>query len=302
MMRGGLIVLATVCVFGVLGPAFGSVMFGIWVAVATLDPKTAAAGLLLLAWLAAALLLVIFVVPPQVASILLGLFVGVGAWEWSRLAGITSVPRQAMFVSGCVLVGLVAITLSRQGALPLLQWADVVVWVAGLFWMVRFPVPIPRAFAVGSGLLVLPLGWLFLTILLTQWGALWVLFLFAVTAGADVGAFFTGRAFGRHKLAPAVSPGKTWEGVAGGLVCAGVVGLAAAAWFDLPAVPAVLVAAGIAAFSIIGDLTVSMLKRDVGLKDSGSIFPGHGGVLDRIDSLLAAIPLFLIGFGGMLVP
>jgi phosphatidate cytidylyltransferase len=252
--------------------------------------------------LAAALLLVIFVVPPQVASILLGLFVGVGAWEWSRLAGITSVPRQAMFVSGCVLVGVVALTLSKQGALPLLQWADVVVWVAGLFWMVRFPVPIPRAFAVCSGLLVLPLGWLFLTILLTQWGAVWVLFLFAVTAGADVGAFFTGRAFGRHKLAPAVSPGKTWEGVAGGLVCAGAVGLAAAAWFDLPAVPAVVVAAGIAAFSIVGDLTVSMLKRDVGLKDSGSIFPGHGGVLDRIDSLLAAIPLFLIGFGGMLIP
>jgi phosphatidate cytidylyltransferase len=252
--------------------------------------------------LAVALLLVIFVVPPQVASVLLGLFVGVGAWEWSRLAGITSVPRQALFVSACVLAGLGAMALWSQGAMALLQWADVAVWVTGLFWMVRFPVRIPRAFAVCSGLLVLPLGWLFLTILLTQWGPLWVLFLFAVTAGADVGAFFTGRAFGRNKLAPAVSPGKTWEGVAGGLVCAGLVGLAAAAWFDLPAVPAVLVTAGIAAFSIIGDLTVSMLKRDVGLKDSGSIFPGHGGVLDRIDSLLAAIPLFLIGFGGMLTP
>lgn len=252
--------------------------------------------------LAVALLLVIFVVPPLVASALLGLFLGLGAWEWSRLAGIKTVSRQVLFLSGCVLVGFVAVALAKSGHLSWLQWADVAVWMVALSWMVRFPVPVPGAYAVASGLLALPLGWLFLTVLLNQWGPAWVLFLFAVTASADVGAFFTGRAFGRRKLAPAVSPGKTWEGVAGGLACAGVVGFAAAAWFDLAVVPTVLVTAAIAAFSVLGDLTVSMLKRDVGIKDSGSIFPGHGGVLDRIDSLLAAIPLFLIGFGGIVAP
>jgi len=247
--------------------------------------------------LAAALLIVIFVVPAGIARGLLGLFLAVGAWEWSRLAGLQAPARQLVFVAVALLGGAWALTLAERGGMSWLAWLDVAVWVVGLIWMVRFPVPVPRGFAVASGLLVVPLGWLFLTTLLVEWDAAWVLFLFAVVAGADVGAFFTGRALGRHKLAPAVSPGKTWEGVVGGLACAAVVGLAGALWFELLALPAMLVAVAVAAFSVLGDLTVSMLKRHVGLKDTGSIFPGHGGVLDRIDSLLAALPLFYLGFG-----
>ena len=247
--------------------------------------------------LAAALLLVLFVLPPTVSGSLLALLVSVGAWEWSRLAGLERTGSRVAYLAGGILVGVAAVYLASRGWLAVLPWVDVAVWIVGLAWMLRFPVPIPSGFSAITGLLVLPLGWLFLIILLSRWGSDWALFLFVLIAAADSGAFFSGRAFGRRKLAPKVSPGKTWEGVAGGLGCAALVGLGGAVWFDLPALPAVLIGTAVAGFSVLGDLTVSMPKRDIGLKDSGSIFPGHGGVLDRIDSLLAAIPLFLVGFG-----
>jgi phosphatidate cytidylyltransferase len=133
--------------------------------------------------------------------------------------------------------------------------------------------------------------------LLDDWGAAWALFVFGLVAAADVGAFFAGRRFGRRKLAPTVSPGKTWEGVVGGLLLVGVVAGIGALLLGIGMRPAMLAAIACAAFSILGDLTVSMLKRSAGLKDSGQLFPGHGGVLDRIDSLLAALPLYLLLFG-----
>jgi len=117
----------------------------------------------------------------------------------------------------------------------------------------------------------------------------------ALAFAADIGAFFAGRSFGRVKLAPRVSPGKTWEGVFGGLLLALAVGWAASALSGVPALrllPLALVGAG---FSVVGDLTESLFKRASGLKDSGTLIPGHGGVLDRIDSTLAASPVLATG-------
>jgi len=249
--------------------------------------------------LVAGLLVVLFVLPGGAATAVLAAFFCVGAWEWSRLAGLETPLPRTVFVIAAMAVGAWAADLARRGGLHLLAGVDVAVWLAALAWMLRYPVPVPRIFSTLSGLLVLPLGWLFLTGLLTGWGPDWVLFLFALVAAADVGAFFTGRAIGRNKLAPKVSPGKTWEGVAGGLALAALVGLGGALWFGLPRGTAVAAGVGIAAFSILGDLTVSMLKRHVGLKDTGKIFPGHGGVLDRVDSMLAAMPLFFVCFERM---
>jgi phosphatidate cytidylyltransferase len=122
-----------------------------------------------------------------------------------------------------------------------------------------------------------------------------VLYALLVVWLADSGAFFAGRAWGVRKLAPAVSPGKTWAGLWGGLFACAMLAVVTA-WLSpapLPALLLVTVIAGV--FSVVGDLTESLCKRFAGLKDSGSLIPGHGGVLDRFDSLLAAAPLLLLG-------
>jgi phosphatidate cytidylyltransferase len=112
---------------------------------------------------------------------------------------------------------------------------------------------------------------------------------------ADIGAYFAGRQFGRSKLAPRVSPGKTWEGVIGGLAAAAAMAFIGVEWFEKNPVPFMSLCAIVVVASIIGDLTESLFKRHAGLKDSGSILPGHGGVLDRVDSVTAAAPVFLVG-------
>jgi len=112
---------------------------------------------------------------------------------------------------------------------------------------------------------------------------------------ADTGAFVAGKLFGRVKLAPQISPGKTWEGVIGGLLTVAALSFAGAYLFDTRVAVLVPFCLAVACASIVGDLTVSMFKRTAGLKDSGSIFPGHGGVLDRVDSVAAAAPLFALG-------
>jgi phosphatidate cytidylyltransferase len=122
--------------------------------------------------------------------------------------------------------------------------------------------------------------------------------LLAIVWAADVGAYAFGRWLGRTQLAPAVSPGKTWEGMAGGLLLAGLAAGIAAVWLDLPVARLAALGVVTALVSVLGDLTQSMFKRNVGLKDSGKLLPGHGGVLDRIDSLTAAIPVFA---GGLLL-
>jgi len=118
-------------------------------------------------------------------------------------------------------------------------------------------------------------------------------FFFLILMGADTAAFYVGRALGRHKLAPDISPGKTWEGVAGGLVAAAALGLLCHFWFfpELPLKLAVPLALIMSILGILGDLTESALKRAAGAKDAAQILPGHGGLLDRLDSLLFNAPL-----------
>lgn len=131
----------------------------------------------------------------------------------------------------------------------------------------------------------MPLGnWLIMAVMVLVWGA-------------DIGAYFSGRKFGKRKLAPKVSPGKSWEGVYGGLllslIITAVVGLVRG-WSVSEIVAALFGAAMIVLVSVVGDLTESMFKRQSGIKDSSNLLPGHGGVLDRIDSLTAAVPLFAV--------
>jgi phosphatidate cytidylyltransferase len=124
------------------------------------------------------------------------------------------------------------------------------------------------------------------------YGEFWLLWLLVLTTATDVGAFFSGRMFGRRKLAPSLSPGKTWEGAWGGALVASSICLVALFVFsDWPIFNAVSLTLGLIVMAIFGDLFESLLKRATGLKDSGGLLPGHGGVLDRIDSIIAVAPL-----------
>ena len=126
-------------------------------------------------------------------------------------------------------------------------------------------------------------------------GVNFLLSAFALVWAADIGAFFAGRRFGRRKLAPEVSPNKTWEGALGGALAGLAVAAAGAVWLDSPALPLLGVGLVVVFASMVGDLTESMFKRFAGLKDSGRLLPGHGGILDRIDSITAAGPFFVLG-------
>ena len=173
----------------------------------------------------------------------------------------------------------------------------VIWWVLALLWVILRPrSATPFAAAVAGLLALVPAGIALMRMRVDVTdGAQWVVFALILVFTADIGAYFGGRHFGRVKLAPQVSPGKTWEGVFGGLLFAGLFALCGSAWFHQPVLAFVPLCLAAVAFSIVGDLTESMLKRFAGLKDSGTLLPGHGGLMDRIDSITAAAPVLYFG-------
>ncbi|MCL4792479.1 MAG: phosphatidate cytidylyltransferase, partial [Gammaproteobacteria bacterium] len=185
--------------------------------------------------------------------------------------------------------------------LAVVLWAALVWWLVALVWILRYPVPI-SPFAAGlAGILVLVPAWISLVSILqvAGQGPALLLLTLAMIWAADIGAYFAGRRWGRLKLAPRVSPGKTLEGVAGGLLGAVLTAGVGGSVLGLPLAAMLPFGLCVAAISVVGDLTESMFKRSVGIKDSGRLFPGHGGVLDRIDSITAAAPLFALALQWM---
>jgi phosphatidate cytidylyltransferase len=169
-------------------------------------------------------------------------------------------------------------------------------WLVAFLWVVLAPTRGGRmaAAVTGFGVLVPAAIGLARLALVEPHGRMLLLYLIVLIAAADIAAYFGGRGLGRHKLAPSVSPGKTWEGFASGMAGAAVAAAFGAAVFHLPMAVWLAVCAPVALVSVVGDLVESMFKRRAGLKDSGGMLPGHGGVLDRIDSLTAAGPVFLL--------
>jgi len=237
---------------------------------------------------------------------LLTLFVAVALYEWMRLAGCGQIVSiVGALVYGMLLAGTAAFApTAPQRATAAASLVACALW-CGLGAVVaraeRSPFKIQPGLSLLLGLVVLSVGWIALESLLQQ-GIQWLVSVLALVWIADIAAYFTGRALGRHKLAPRVSPGKTWEGVYGALALVALVAvvvhaqwphahlwtnrlLSAVAW------PTALVAMwALVALSIVGDLFESLLKRHAQVKDSGRLLPGHGGVLDRIDATLPALP------------
>lgn len=255
----------------------------------------------------------LWLLPTVALAWLFGPLLLVGAWEWAALAGFGPVLRgfYVLLLAACFYAAWHWLASTPAFAVVLLVSACW--WMLALAALWRYPSGLLAFAETGRSPLWVGLqrvieGALILTpafyVLLrlqgdSRDGTLWILSLLLLIWAADSGAYFAGRTLGRHKLAPQISPGKTWEGVAGGLVVALLVEAALAHWgFGLDAgrlVAFLVIVAVVAAFSVVGDLTISVFKRRAGVKDSGTLFPGHGGLLDRLDSLFAAAPLFVLG-------
>jgi len=243
------------------------------------------------------------------------LFIGavcmLAAFEWAKLAGINNVIGQGIYAMLVVLL-MIGLYLQRHlYGVDSWQWSDacllsipigLIWWLLALLLVLLYP---HSRVLMKTTTLRLLMG---LLILLPAWVALLVLkdfsdkthliaWLLALIWLADSGAYFVGRRFGKHKLLPAVSPGKSWEGLAGGMLIALLPVLSYGLYLQLSftlIARSLLIAALVVLVSILGDLTESLFKREAGVKDSGKLLPGHGGILDRIDSLTAAAPVFIV--------
>ncbi|MCC7463412.1 MAG: phosphatidate cytidylyltransferase [Gammaproteobacteria bacterium] len=248
--------------------------------------------------ISALLVLLLLYAHPLLAGPALGLIVLIGAWEWSALVRLRSLLGRAAYV---LLLAVAALLGQRYFASPAtfmqLMQLTLLWWLLALVWVAFAPTRVSMLSAALAGVLTLVPAWLAMVRIVSSWprGGEWALFILMVAIAADTGAFFAGHRFGRVRLAPRVSPGKTWEGVLGGMLAAAVLGCIGALWFAQPLRIFLPLCLGAAALSVVGDLTESLLKRRAGLKDSGRLLPGHGGVLDRIDSVTAAAPAMAAG-------
>jgi phosphatidate cytidylyltransferase len=244
------------------------------------------------------LLVVLLGLPPWATWVAMTAAVLAGAWEWSAFLRLQKIPARLLYVALVAACLPVLWQLAQDASMRLLILVVVLMWwVVALLWLIIAPHRVAAWSAGLAGILALAPAWMALVRLRVDVpaGAQWVLFALCLVWAADIGAYVAGRSFGRLKLAPQVSPGKTWEGVAGGLVFAALVALWGSQWFAVPVLQFIPLCLIVVVFSIVGDLTESLLKRFAGLKDSGTLFPGHGGVMDRIDSLTSAMPVLLLG-------
>lgn len=240
------------------------------------------------------LALVMFVVPPVVARTVITLLMLGAAWEWSGFIFKKQKMRRSVYVLFiAILLALIFFDLHEKALVDTVLKISLGWWLAALGWLFFFPTPIARPVAWVCGALVIVPAWLALDLLYLQRPEL-LLFALLIVWVADIGAYFVGKGFGRVKLAPRISPGKTWEGVLGGLSAVTVLAAIGSPLLGIDITVLLPFCLAVAMISIVGDLTVSMFKRNAGVKDSGTLFPGHGGVLDRIDSVTAAAPLFAL--------
>ncbi len=241
----------------------------------------------------------------DIFALALGLVMAAGLWEWSRLVPLHGMTARLAYITVVLLlIGLLWLVQPETYIGPILI-AAVAWWLWALYWVTRPQIgalasPLTHSLKMAAGVLVMVPAWVALVVLHgnDNYGPVLVLIVLVMTWLADSGAYFAGKQWGRTRLAPLVSPGKTREGVYGGLLASLVFAAVAGGFYSHSykwTLAFMLVSLLAMMFSVVGDLLESLMKRQSGIKDSGSIIPGHGGVLDRIDSVVAAAPMFLVG-------
>ena len=248
--------------------------------------------------LAGGMTVTVLYLPTWAVALIIGLFCLGGVWEWAGLTRLSGIARW-VYLSAFALLML---AMARWG-LDRGWTANTIMAVAVCWWGLAalglriHPRRIPLYLVGATGPLALFPAWFLLTYLHANadQGPSLTLSIMLIVWAAYVGGHFVGGNWGRVKLAPRVSPAKTWEGVIGGVALATLFAFSAGQLLDLPAGTFVAISVAAALVSVVGDLTVSMLKRNISVKDSGWMLPGHGGILDRIDGLVAAAPIFVFG-------
>lgn len=251
----------------------------------------------------------LFGLPAGYFSFFVGAIVLVGAWEWACLAGFPARWQRglyAMVILGVLLLASYYLGFEGEAspnldanAIRELLLAGCVWWAIALLLVQGYPSSAllwgHKILRLLMGLLVLIPTWVALVYVRQQEAGAWlVLLLMLIVAMADSGGYFAGKRFGKHKLASAVSPGKTWEGFAGGLVANCLLALLLSITLGVSLLLMLALVLPASLVSVLGDLLESMLKRHAGIKDSGTILPGHGGILDRVDGVTAAAPVFAL--------
>jgi phosphatidate cytidylyltransferase len=240
----------------------------------------------------ALLAIVLLVLPPWLLPYIVGALLVAGAWEWGALLGLPPGQKAAYAAVNAALMAVVW-TIGRPEIVDVLALA-VAWWILALIGLFFYPLRLSRLAGMCAGCLVIVPAFVAIAYLFSASVTLLVC-CFLIVWLTDLGGYFAGKALGRVKLAPSISPGKTWEGVIGGMVLVILLGLVAGRYSGYSYALVLPFFLGTATISIVGDLTVSVFKRIAGVKDSGTLFPGHGGVLDRIDSIMAATPFFALG-------
>ncbi len=251
-----------------------------------------------------AIALMLFVPTPAFVAII-GTLCGIAMWEWTRMSGMRSRPGRAVAVA----LGVGAMLALYFTSNVALWWTFILLgccaWIGAIFWLRQFSFAasvtrehIALKLAAGA-LAILPSFAGLMRIHQTQTiPHTWALYALLLIWAADTFAYLAGSRWGKTKLAPQISPGKTWEGLYGALIGSGVIAAVGGWLLDVRGatlVLLVLVALISVAFSVVGDLFESLIKRHAGVKDSGNLFPGHGGVCDRLDGVFAALPFFALG-------
>ncbi len=256
--------------------------------------------------LLAVLLPILFLLPPIYIGVFFLVALLAAAWEWSRL--LTPQARAAAWIYALFCLVIILFLLGMQNV----SWQFALLLLAVIFWFFVAPFLLAkgmnlsleklRPFYVVLGLIVLPATW-FALVFLRELGLIFLLTSMAFVWVADIGAYFVGKAFGKHKLAVQISPGKSIEGAIGGLILCYVYAFLCVYYLSFEStlfgawairfgwVPMFLMVTVLTAFSIFGDLFESQLKRLAGVKDSSHLLPGHGGVLDRVDALIPTMPI-----------